>query len=227
MTAAALRKRPRKASKEVRRRQLIDAAIATIADSGLSGATTAKVTQTAGLSLGIVSLHFDGKDNLLTESLRYLSKELRDAWLDSLSDESLDAAGRLSAIVDALFDPAVCTPEKVGVWFAFFGEAKHRSAYRKILDHFDSERIEAMEAQCAALKAEGRYDAVDPAALATQVESLTDGLWLSILLYPDWMTPEVAKAQVYDLLAVHFPDHFRRAARGAAKPCARGRSRRA
>ena len=227
MPLEALQKRPRKASKEVRRRQLIDAAIATIAECGLSGATTARVTEAAGLSLGIVSLHFESKDNLLTESLRFLATELREAWRGGATDANHDAAERLSAIIDALFAPEVCTPDKVAVWFAFFGEAKHRVAYRKILDHFDRERVDAIEAQCAALKAAGGYDAVDATALATQVESLTDGLWLSMLLYPDWMTPERAKAQVYDLLAVHFPDHFDRAPTGTADDCAKDQSLRA
>lgn len=208
MTALATQKRPRKASKAVRRRQLIDAAIETIAAQGLSGATTANVTKAAGLSIGIVSLHFDSKDNLLTEALRFLAEELRDAWRGSLTDESLSPAERLSAIVDALFDPAVCAPEKVSVWFAFFGEARHRESYRKILDSFDIERVDALERLCAEIRSDGAYGDVDPVALATKIETLADGLWLSMLLYPDWMTPDTARAQIYDLLTVHFPNHF-------------------
>ena len=52
-----LRKR-RFAPKEVRRQQLIEATLDSLAENGISGTTMAAVTGRAGLSMGIVSLHF-------------------------------------------------------------------------------------------------------------------------------------------------------------------------
>ncbi|MEM9140903.1 MAG: TetR family transcriptional regulator, partial [Pseudomonadota bacterium] len=68
---APVNPRPRrKASRDVRRRQLIQATMEAIAEKGMTGATTAEVTRRAGLSMGIVSLHFESKEGLLTETLR-------------------------------------------------------------------------------------------------------------------------------------------------------------
>ncbi|MEM7545211.1 MAG: TetR/AcrR family transcriptional regulator [Pseudomonadota bacterium] len=204
-----IEERPRrKASKEVRRQQLIDAAMATIAEKGITGATAANVTSRAGLSLGIVSLHFGGMKGLLSETLRYLAVEKRDLWVDAYSDTAAAPADRLRAIINAMFAETVCSPVKIAVWFAFFGEAQYREIYRDFIDEFDTEREDALVELCDLIKGEGGYDTVDPDALATNIESLTDGLWLSLLLYPDWIGPDEARGKLIHMVAAHFPDHF-------------------
>ncbi len=77
MATAATSKTRRTASREERRRQLIDATMKCIARKGLSGTSIGDVASEAGLSQGIVNLHFDSKDNLLTETLRTLANEYR------------------------------------------------------------------------------------------------------------------------------------------------------
>ena len=62
-------------SKEVRRKQLIDATIESIAQNGIAGTTMSTVTETAGLSLGIVNFHFESKQKLFEETLVHIAKE--------------------------------------------------------------------------------------------------------------------------------------------------------
>ena len=62
-------------AKERRREQLIKSTINCIARRGIAGTTMADVTRDAGLSLGIVNLHFKSKDKLFEETLLYLSDE--------------------------------------------------------------------------------------------------------------------------------------------------------
>lgn len=205
----ALETKPRrKAPPEVRRQQLIDAAMDTIAEKGITGATAANVTKQAGLSVGIVSLHFGGMKGLLTATLRHLAEEMRDAWADAYADATAPPADRLAAIIDAVFAPKVCTPTKIAVWFAFFGEAQYRQTYRELVDQFDTEREDALADLCAQIQREGGYDGIAPKALANTIECLADGLWLSLLLYSDWRAPDAAKAQIMDMVAAHFPHHF-------------------
>jgi TetR/AcrR family transcriptional repressor of bet genes len=75
--AATAEERPsrRALSKERRRQQLIDATIKCISNKGLGGLTLADVANEAGLSQGIVNLHFNSKDNLLNETLRFLAED--------------------------------------------------------------------------------------------------------------------------------------------------------
>ncbi|NIA69354.1 TetR family transcriptional regulator [Pelagibius litoralis] len=211
----------RTAPKEVRRQQLIEATMDSIAENGISGTTMATVTRRAGLSMGIVSLHFESKENLLTSTLRYLAEEHRAVWVAIQKDASLEPAEKLWAIIDANFHPRVCTPLKIAVWFAFFGEARYRDIYRSMVEDFDTERALAVEELCQFVKDEGGYEGVDPHALAQSIESLADGLWLNLLLYPKWISLEQSKAQIFDLLVTHFPRHYTADGPIAAGGCAK------
>jgi TetR/AcrR family transcriptional repressor of bet genes len=62
----------------VRRQQLIEATIESIAKFGISGTTMTTVTGFAGLSVGIVNFHFDSVENLFEETLFSLAAEHRD-----------------------------------------------------------------------------------------------------------------------------------------------------
>ena len=206
-TQQNLRQR-RFAPKEVRRQQLIEPTLECLAENGVSGTTMAAVTGRAGLSLGIVSLHFKSKDNLLTSTLRHLSEEIRDAWVSICSDIDLSATERLRGVMAVSFDPAISSPTKIAVWFAFFGEARYRQVYRDLVEDFDNERIDAIEGLCREIVRDGNYSNVSPKCLAATLECLCDGIWLNMILYPQWMRPAAARSQVMDILARHFPLHF-------------------
>lgn len=68
-------KAPRVQPPEIRREQLINATMKSIARNGLSGTTMAEVTREAGLSLGIANLHFKSKEKLLIETLKHMTGE--------------------------------------------------------------------------------------------------------------------------------------------------------
>ena len=73
--AAEPEKRGRKASKETRRQQLIEATIDSLARRGYSETTMADVADGAGLSRGIVNFHFESKEKLLVATLQYMADE--------------------------------------------------------------------------------------------------------------------------------------------------------
>ena len=54
-------------------------------------------------------------------------------------DTRLTAAEKLRAIIESMFDPGICTPTKIAVWFAFFGDAHYRSVYRTMVAEFDTD----------------------------------------------------------------------------------------
>ena len=88
----------RTASKAVRREQLIEATIESISRYGISGTTMNTVTGFAGLSVGIVNFHFESKENLYQETLRFLGEEHRDLWKDDF-----EKAGALYSLSSFLF----------------------------------------------------------------------------------------------------------------------------
>jgi TetR/AcrR family transcriptional repressor of bet genes len=210
-------RRSRFAPPEERRRQLIQATLQVVAERGLTGTKVSDVTERAGLSVGAVNHHFKSKEELLTATLAYLAEELQAQWYPVFLDTEFSPADRLGAIVDHLYDPMVCTPVKIAVWFAFFGDAHYRQVYRDMVKAFDHKRTAAIARISRALKEEGGYAEADPETIAQSVESLADGLWLALLLYPERITREAARQQTRALLATHFPRHFDISADDAAR----------
>ncbi len=70
----------RTANREARRRQLIEATIASIAELGFTDTTLSTVTTRAELSHGTINFHFKSKELLFVETLNYLAEEHRDHW---------------------------------------------------------------------------------------------------------------------------------------------------
>lgn len=198
----------RTASKEVRRRQLIEATIESISKYGISGTTMTTVTGFAGLSIGIVNFHFKNKETLLEETLRFLAEEHRDHWRQSVKNADLPPEAKLLAIVDAHFHQHFTNRKKLSVWFSFYGEAAYRDSYRKQMADIDHERWVTSTDLCRQIIADGRYDHTDPANVASTLEGLYDGFCLNILIYPGEFSREQAKQRVKEYLATTFPNHF-------------------
>ena len=96
----------------------------------------------------------------------------------------------------------------MSVWFAFFGEARYRSAYKKTCEEIDFERIRETCRLCQRLIDEAGYTHVDPEIFARSLEAFIDGLWLNMLLYHRNFSRSEAKAQCLAYLAATFPEHF-------------------
>jgi TetR/AcrR family transcriptional repressor of bet genes len=201
-------RKSRTASKEVRRRQLIDATIASIAKHGFSGTTLAAVTKGAKLSHGIVNFHFKSKEALFVETLGFLAKEHYDCWHEAMEEAGPEAAAQLAAIIEVDFDRSISSPKKLAVWFAFWGQPKYRSVYLKLHDTYDKRRDEEVKRLCGRIVEDGGYDHVDPAVAARLLVSLIDGLWLSLLLYPKSARPTRARSDCFSFLSDLFPRHF-------------------
>lgn len=195
-------------SKEVRRTQLIEATIDSIARHGIGGTTMSTITEAAGLSVGIVNFHFDSKQNLFEETLVFLAREHHDHWHRAYTDAGLSAPEKLLAIVDAHFHPKICTRKKLAVWYAFFGEARRREIYRKLIDEIDDARFDLSTGLCAQIIADGGYDVPPARVIARTLEGLYDGLQLNILMYPGSFSRAQGNNQIRAYLASVFPHHF-------------------
>lgn len=198
----------RTAARAERRAQLIAATMKCIARKGISGTTLGDVAGEAGLSQGIVNLHFESKDNLFSETLKSLADEYRGHFERVLERSSGSAAGSLEALMALDLSPAICQPEKLAVWFAFWGEVKSRPTYRAICNEVDRYYDGVVESLCREIIREGGYAAVEAQQVAIALTSMTNGLWLSCLLDPQDWDHDAAAAAVTAYLATVFPLHF-------------------
>ncbi len=203
-------KKPRTASKEVRRQQLINATIDSIAKNGFAGTTMTTVTRAAGLSIGLANFHFTSKQNMFEETLRFLAEEHHNHWKKSFEKANLVPKDKLLAIVAAHFHPNICNRKKIAVWYGFFGETSWRASYRKFVDEIDTERRDVSVDLCRQIIQEGLYENLNPVDIAFTLEGLYDGFWLNILMYPGEFARFDAMKRIQEYLSQIFPDHFER-----------------
>ena len=195
-------------NREVRRRQLIEATIASIAELGFSDTTLTSVTKRAGLSHGTINFHFKSKEILFAETLGFLAKEHFDYWQSAMEEAGPDPAKQLAAIVEVDFEPALCSRDKLAVWFSFWGQVKYRPAYLEVHDRYDQERFSKIIELCDAIIEDGGYEGMDGETAARRLEALIDGLWLSMLLYPKQYPRKAVRDDAFAVLVMLFPRHF-------------------
>jgi TetR/AcrR family transcriptional repressor of bet genes len=166
------------------------------------------VAKEAGLSQGIINLHFESKDNLLTETLLTLANEYREQFDKTLEKAGPHAADALLALLEMDLKPKLLDRQKLAVWFAFWGEVKSRPTYRKICDEYDRHYDSVVERLCDQLIDEGGYTNVTAAAAAEALTCMTNGLWLSYLISPKDFDRDIARIAIMSYLGNVFPKHY-------------------
>ncbi len=203
-----LQGKKRTAPKEVRRKQLIMAAMDSISKRGFSDTTLKHVTEKAKLSHGVVNYHFDSKEALYDATLGFLAKEHYELWTKLLGEAGDDPAKQLVAIIEADFDKKVCTAKKLAVWFAFWGQAKYRPNYLKIHNKYDEERHLEIKRICSEIISDGGYSNLDADRATRTIEALTDGYWLDLMLYPSEAKRMTCRLDCLNALSLIFPQHL-------------------
>ena len=109
----------------IRRQQLIDATLQVIEEYGFQGATIGKIAAVSGLSVGIVSHYFGGKQGLLEATMRHLLSSLQQDVSKLMADRPNTPRERLMAIVDANFSGVQTHAQSSKTWLAFWTQAMH------------------------------------------------------------------------------------------------------
>ncbi len=203
------RPRPRKAARDVRRRQLMEATIDVLAKRGYASLTIGDVSRTAGLSLGIVNFHFESKAALLADTLKHLAVQYRDNWMAAVEQAGDDPAARLYAMTSADFGADFCLPRTLQAWVSFWAEAQSQPAYDEVYGEEEAEYLRTLETLCAALSRHGAYDRPQAGKLdARVINALTDGLWVALAHTPPGISRLQALSALHNCLAAFYPAHF-------------------
>ncbi len=162
---------PKVGMEPVRRKQLIEATIAVVAEVGLQSATISLISKEAGLSSGIISHYFGGKQGLIEATVRYLLDALR------LRESSSSPEERLMQIVDLNFSDFQQASSATKTWLSFWGQSLH-----------DPELSRLQEVNKRRLSSNLRYsfkqlmNREEAAEAAEMTAALIDGFWLRCAL---------------------------------------------
>lgn len=194
----------RKAVRDIRREQLIEAAIRAISQHGIGETTIADVVKEAGMANGAVNQYFASKDMLLLEALRAVTGEFREIWHQARDKAGADPAEVLEAVTMAQLHPKVCRHERISVWVAYWSETRFRPKYMEVCTESDTEYGEALMTACRALAHSGRYKALDAEKAGQFLLAAGDGLWVNIML------GLITRERAVDLMRAHLKSVFRR-----------------
>ena len=204
---AVPRPQGREAIKAWHRQKIIDATIDVIVAHGIAGTTIARVVELAGVSMGLVNVHFKSKEMLLAEVLGQMAAEYESHWHNRLEHAPAQPAARLAAILRANFDAEVLNSRTLGVWFAFRAQVHAKPEYLGLVGTRDNEQQQASIELLTQINAEAGFDH-DPRVQARLLSALIEGMWTEYYLHPRDFDREQSLAAVFALLDNLYPGHF-------------------
>ncbi|MBB5321596.1 transcriptional regulator BetI [Marinobacter oulmenensis] len=171
---------PKVGMKDTRRQQLIDATMASIAELGMQNTTIVSISKRAGLSSGIISHYFGGKQGLIEAALRHLldqlGKELRERMKQT--DGSVDQ--RLDCIIESNFSEFQRSALAAKTWLSFWSRAMHEPGLQR-LQQINNARLYSNLRYSFAQVLSPR----DATEAARQTAAMIDGFWLRSALSLD------------------------------------------
>ncbi|MEI8648243.1 transcriptional regulator BetI [Paraglaciecola sp. Hal342] len=167
---------PKVGMQPVRRQQLIDATIESVAELGLRATTINSISKKAGLSSGIISHYFGGKQGLIEATVRYLLSNLKQSLLGGLKLDTTPEQ-RLMLIVEANFSRLQQQSDATKTWLSFWAQSMHDIELHR-LQNVNSRRL------CSNLACSFRQlMSVEDARVAAELSAaMIDGLWLRAVL---------------------------------------------
>ena len=117
---------------DIRRRELIQAAIEVIKRDGLQFATVAKVEKGAGASKGTLHKYFKNKEELAQASIRHALKLRRQDFLERLK-RSRTPSERLWASIALHLHPKYLEPGFSRAWVSILAEGTEKKPYARIV----------------------------------------------------------------------------------------------
>lgn len=171
---------PKVGMKDTRRQQLIDATMESIAELGMQNTTIVSISKRAGMSSGIISHYFGGKQGLIEAALRHLLDQLGRELLERMAKTDGSPKQRLDCIIESNFSEFQRSALAAKTWLSFWSRAMHEPGLHRL-----------QQINNARLYSNLRYSfaQVLPAASATeaarQTAALIDGFWLRSALSAD------------------------------------------
>ncbi|MBB1292612.1 transcriptional regulator BetI [Pseudoalteromonas sp. SR44-5] len=167
---------PKVGMEPVRRQQLIDATISSVAEFGLQATTINSISKKAGLSSGIISHYFGGKQGLIEATVRYLLTNLKHELIKQVTPTTTPEQ-RLMLIIEANFARLQQRSDTTKTWLSFWAQSMHDVQLHR-LQNVNSRRL--LSNLVSSFK---QLMGDDEAKLAAQLcAAMIDGLWLRAVL---------------------------------------------
>lgn len=183
---------PKLGMEPVRRKALIDAAIAAIGARGSLDVTMSDIASRAGVSSALAHHYFGAKEELLQATMRQILFDLGMDTVKALKKATTPRA-RLSAIIGVNFSASQFRQEIIQAWLAFYVEAQKSQPLRRLL-HVYARRLHAnLMSNLTPL-----MPRTEAGRVAEGIAAMIDGLYIRRALRDGLPNPASAAALVED-----------------------------
>ena len=202
----------------MRRRQLIEVTIDSLAEVGFTGTTLAQIAARADVSPGLVAHYFGDKDGLLVAAFRSLARRVGDHVRARLR-RAHTPRGRIQAVIDANLAPEEFERRSGTAWLQFWGQALQFEGLRRVQSVYQRRTLSTLKASLAKL-----VPPEQAGRIAAMIAAMIDGVYLRAAL-SEWREADSESARA---LVTAFVDGRLReiastaAAEAPARPAAAG-----
>ena len=189
-----------------RRVQLLQAALAALADTGIENFTMAEVARRAAVSPALVVHYFGDRDKLIEATFRQLVERVTTLPMQALAAGG-DPAERLHAFVLAHLNPSELSSEASRAWLSLWGLALYNPALARLQRVHQERMTSNLKHELRALVVPGEVSRI-----AETIAALIDGFWLRAALAGAWKSDVkvpidwIFEAIERDLAAARKPD---------------------
>jgi AcrR family transcriptional regulator len=199
-----------------RRKQVIDAAINSIAEHGLSDTTLSTIATLAGLSQGTIVFYFKSKEALLTEAFRSRMEQYSNFWAKAVSSAGPNSIDRIVALTFAAIDPKVMTPQNLVLWNSFWNKTSSSPALVELSKQHDAKRLRVQLSLLEDALQSTPDTSWTPRTAAHALETMTEGIWIRVHYSPEYITIKEARKALGTVLSLIFPSRAAEIMRRAA-----------
>lgn len=180
--------------RDVRRRDLEEAALLTLQEYGFSGTTIARIAARLGMSPGIVHHYYHSKNELLEAAIRYANAMLTREVIARLQ-RAHTPRERLMAVIEGQFAEPTFTRGVTQAWVSFAAQVPFSPQFARINTiiqrRLRSNLVYALKKVLPREKAE---------RIAEEIAVLIDGLWMRHAVKDGGIAHESALRQLNDYL---------------------------
>lgn len=167
-----------------RRAQIIEAATAVIAEDGYAQASLARIARRAGVSKGVISYHFSGKNELITRVVVAVYEQGAEAMTPAI-EAAETPRDVLAAYLRSNLDFIAKNPIKIRALISIFTGFRGDDGKLPFDARSEEPIIAELEAGFRAGQADGSFRAFDTAVMARSVRGAIDAVSPQVAVYPD------------------------------------------
>jgi len=184
------------------RERILAAAVQRIASDGIDGVRIARIAMDAGVSPPLVHYHFDSRETLLAEALRYSYTRAGDARISTGELPAATHAERLRSMIGQCLPATPALAEDWVLWVELWLRAVRHPELRPVAEELYARLREWFADEITAGVQSGEFGPdVDVEAVTDRTLALLDGFGIRTLIGDSSVPLERARAAIESSLA--------------------------